>query len=174
MDPVDSNLNKDNSKDSVSTSDSNQDKIPLAAFVANVAQQQVAKEREKMEAALTEKIEKQLLAKYAHLMKDGSEDPGAAPKLATGKRGHASVSSSLRDKNTSSKKLRLETTSLQNSKNGEQPTGQHGMAEVQQKVSLIYLKTKINITRIRKNMITRTMTRLVCPMRECMRNCSNS
>ena len=49
-------------------------KVPLATFVASVAQQQFNKEREKLEAELTHKIEEQFKAKYAHLIKPGSEN----------------------------------------------------------------------------------------------------
>ena len=55
-------------------------KVPLATFVAWVAQQQFNKEREELEAELTHKIEQQLKDKYAHLIQPGSENLAGSRK----------------------------------------------------------------------------------------------
>ena len=110
----------DGTKENIEGSNTNpENKVPLAAFVATVAQQQIAREREKLEAELTAKLEEQFMAKYAQLMKAGSEN--LASQESSRKRDHAPSSEedeppakkhSLRkqDDAASVKKSRLQTT----------------------------------------------------------------
>ena len=64
-------------------------KVPLAAMVMKIAQQAIAKEREKMAEELRVGIEEQLLAKYHHLLNpEASENPDLQGE--TGNRGTTS------------------------------------------------------------------------------------
>ena len=70
----------DSTKENIEGSTTNpENKVPLAAFVATVAQQQITRERERLKAELTAKLKEQFKAKYAHLLKAGSENLASPP-----------------------------------------------------------------------------------------------
>ena len=108
-------------------------KVPLATFVASVAQQQFNKEREKLEAELTHKIEEQFKAKYAHLTKPGSENLADSRKRDRGDSSEedeppSHKKSSLRkdgETSNSIKKSRTETTKTTKNSNNKGGSKKH-------------------------------------------------
>ena len=108
-----------------------ENKVPLATFVASVAQQQFNIEKEKLEAELTQRIEQQIKDKYAHLIQPGSENLAPSRKRD---RGDSSEEDELpswkkhslrkEDETSSSvKKSRSETSKTKTTKNSNSKDG---------------------------------------------------